>query len=240
MNTRAATSVVEGEDKRGWIAALLRVAGLGFLLVALAACAAAEVMNVAQTKVTSPAPSRVLVEASASPTTSGAADDERTADEAASALRSELVEQLAAAGIVAEAYALPGAVPADVILLRISIVEAKEGSSTGRFLLGFGFGRATLQAKASLERVEDAETRPIMSFSTASDSGRMPGLVMAGGGAVAAASIVPLALGATVRAIRSAAAPANDFGGTIGPTATAIVDQLKGYYAAVGWPWPHG
>lgn len=218
----------------------LRAAGLGLLFVALGACAGAEVVDVAQMKVVSPAPSRVLVDVDASPMTPGATDDSRGADEAASALQSELIGQLSKAGIAAEAYTAHGVISAGTVLLRVSVVEAQEGSSTKRFLLGFGFGRAKLHATASLEQMEDAEVRSIISFNTAGDSGRMPGLVMAAGGAIAAASIVPLAVGTTVRAIRSAAAPANDFGGIVGPTATAIVDRLKDYYAAVGWPWPAG
>lgn len=224
MNKSVITSVVVAAHRRSRFFTLKRIVGMGFVLVALAGCAGAEVTDLAQAKVESPPPARILVEVSA-------VGEEQAAREAAPALQSEVIEQLVKAGVVAQPF-MAGTRPPGAVLLHVSIMEAEPGSGAGRFLLGFGAGRAKLLAKA---RLESTDTVEIVSFNTASDSGRMPGLVLPGGVALATASIVPLAIGGTTRVVSSVR---GGFDGTINRTANVIVDQLKDLYASVGWHWP--
>lgn len=233
MSRYVTPAVAAAVRRRSRLASLTRFVAMGFVLVELAGCAGAEVTDLAQAKVDSPPPTRVLVEVGAAPAVQEASE-EQAAQEAASALQSDVIEQLGEVGIVAEPF-VPGILPPSAVLLRVAVMKAHPGSGAGRLLLGFGVGRTKLQAKASLESADTVEARSIMSFSIVSDSGRMPGLVVPGGVALATANIVPLAVGGTIRVASSMRGGVD---GTVRRTATALVDQLRSFYASAGWPWP--
>jgi hypothetical protein len=166
----------------------------------------------------------------------GEPDEAATAAQAAAArLQADLVKRLTAARLSAEPY-FPGTNHPGAAVLRVSITEAEPGSYWERFVIGFGLGRAELQAKADLESGDTTETRSLTAFNTSSATGRvMPGLVLPGAIALATRSLVPLAVGGGLKL-------ATSFRGGLDQsadgTAKAVVEQLKKYYASVGWHWP--
>ncbi len=213
---------------------MIRVIGASVLLAVLAGCAGAKVTDVASVTAASPPPFEILVDVSVTQI----ADNDRAklAHDVGTKLQSDLVQRLTEARVTAEPF-VPGTRHPGSIVLRVAIVDADPGSSIERTVIGFGFGRATLQAKADLVSTDTGAAYSMTAFSTSSDSGHKPGLVLPGSVALATGSVIHLAVGGALHL-------ATDMhGGLDKPvtgTATAIVEQLRKYYASVGWHWPAG
>lgn len=204
--------------------------GLAGLLL-LAGCAGAKVTPGASAPATSPTPFEILVDVV--PAVQDATQAE-FARQVSAKLNSDLVERLARQRITAEPFVAGTSHPGAVVL-RVAIVDADPGNRLERMAIGFGLGKAELQAKASLASSDDATATALTAFDTESDTGHKPGLILPGGVALATRNIVHLAVGGGI----GVATQLHD--GTDKPikeTASAIVDQLKSYYSAAGWIWP--
>ena len=215
--------------------AYLRSAGLAALLIGLTGCAGAAVSNVATVQSRGPAPSEILVAVDAAPMTD-ATHQTRAAQTAASKLQTALIERLTSSRVAAEPFA-PGTSHPGAAVLHVSVVRADPGSLTERFVVGFGLGSAKLQANAELEGADESGRISLTAFDTSSRGGIRPGLILPGAVALATRNPIHLAIGGAIDIAT------NSRGGLARPTsstATAIVAQLKQYYAAAGWYWPAG
>jgi hypothetical protein len=199
-------------------------------LALLAGCAA-QVSDVAQRQPGAARPVEILVAVNASP---GRSADTTIARNIATVLQSELVRRLTKTKLTAAPFT-PGEVPADADVLHVVITGANPGDRLRRIVIGFGAGRAELRATADFAPVGDASQAPLLTFSTASDSGYKPGLIVPGAVAAGSGNALGLAIGGGVDIVT------NIQGGLAKPTektAAAIVTRLKKYYASVGWSWP--
>lgn len=211
-----------------------RVAGIAALLIGLAGCTGATVSTVAVAPSAGPAPSEILVAVdTAAITDSG---QMQAAQQIAPKLQSDLVERLIRAHVTAEPL-VPGSSHPGAAVLHVSITQADPGSLVERFVVGFGVGRAKLQAKTELESADGSGGTRLTAFNTASDSGMKPGLILPGGVALATRNAIHLAIGGGIDVAM------NIRGGLARPTTStsnAIVTQLRTYYASAGWYWPDG
>ena len=199
-------------------------------LALLAGCAA-QVSTLAEREPGAARPVEILVAVNADP---GEPAGTAIAQNIATALQSELVRRLTKAKLTAAPF-LPGAVPSNADVLHVVITDADPGDRLKRIVIGFGAGRAELRATADLARAGAAAQAPLLTFSTASDSGYKPGLIVPGAVAAGTGDALGLAIGGGVDIAT------NIQGGLAKPTektATAIVTRLKRYYASVGWSWP--
>lgn len=201
-------------------------------MLVLAGCAGAHVSHLAAAPpaVASPAPSVVLVAVDSA--ASGKAPDAEAARHLAAELRRDLLHRLGKAGIAALPY---GAVPPPqgALLLHVTLTRVEPGSAAERLVLGFGAGRARLDARAELRPVAGNTAMPVARFDTASDTGVRPGLILPGGIALATGNALHLAIGGGVDLAL------NLRGGldrTSASTALVIVGQVKRAYQAAGWP----
>jgi hypothetical protein len=203
-------------------------------VVALSGCVRAKVSNVAAMQPAGPAPSEILVAVDATPTTNRAQAE--AAHRLAPELQSDLVERLTRARVTAEPF-VPGSSHPGAAILHVSIVQADPGSLVERVVLGFGLGRAKLQTRTELESADETRGRALAAFDTSSNSRMKPGLILPGGVALATGDAIHLVIGGGIDIAM------NMRGGLTRPTtstASAIVAQLKKYYASSGWYWPAG
>ena len=126
--------------------------------------------------------------------------------------------------------------PGDLIVAG-EIVSVDQGNRTRRLALGFGAGASQVRAAIRVYLVgPDFMSRLLQTYSAEADSGRKPGLVLGGAGALGQASAVPLAassalgIGGEVRAA-----------GGIGEgqrLAHRVAQELGQFFAAQGWTEP--
>ncbi len=199
----------------------------------LAGCRA-HVTDVVPIDAGGPPPVEILVDVAAASTI--ASEQAEPARKVSAKIESELIQRLAEAKITAEPF-VPGAGRPGAAVLHVSIVKADPGNAAERFVVGFGLGRAELQANVDLESGDAADAHSMVGFHTSGDSGRKPGMILPGGVALATRDATHLAIGGGIKIATSS----ND--GIDVPakrTAAAVVDQLEKYYASVGWTWPGG
>jgi hypothetical protein len=231
MNPVTCVDVTRASHRNARLSTIL---GVGAIVLMLAGCAGAKVTDVASAMPSLAPPSEVFVAAGAAPTRqhSRAA----IADKVAANLQSELVKRLTKNGIRAEPYR-PGTIYPGAAVLEVTVLDADPGNMAERFMIGFGLGKAKLLVKADLVNGETAGSSSEVAFNTSSDSGIKPGLILPGGIALATGNAIHLAVGGAIDVAT------NINGGLSRPTArtaTAIIGQLKTYYASVGWQWPAG
>ncbi|HUA77830.1 MAG TPA: DUF4410 domain-containing protein [Acetobacteraceae bacterium] len=202
------------------------------VLAALTGCAGAEVSDVASASAAGSPPTEILVDVNTATTNGDVLA--QPADALAAKLRSDLVQRLTKAGLPAEPF-VPGTNYRAGAVLHVSITDAEPGSYLERFIIGFGLGRSELQAKVDLAST-DGTDHVITAFNTSSATGRfMPGLILPGAVAAATRNVVPLVVGGGVKLATSLRGGLDS---SVQQTATAIVGQLRRYYASVGWRWP--
>lgn len=203
------------------------------VISSLTGCAGARISNVqSTTAAVGVAPAEVLVEVDIA-SDIGAAQ-QKDASKVRSGLESGLVQHLVKNGFAAEPF-VAGISHPGAAVLHVSITEADSGSLAKRMIIGWGWGKATLQAKADLERADDSLGQSVTAFDTTSDSGIKPGLLLPVGVALATGNTIGLAVGGTINIAT------NVRGGLSKPiknTSVAMVDQLKKYYQSAGWAWP--
>ena len=210
----------------------LRMTAAAVLLAALAGCARTHVDSVTSTTATAAAPSEILVDVTVAPMADS--DDAKAAQDVGAQLRAGLVQRLTEARVIAEPF-VPGTSHPGSAVLHVSVVEADPGSLVERFIIGFGAGRARLQAKADLESSDTPAAYSLTAFNTSSDSGYKPGLILPGGIALATRNVIHLAIGGGIDVALNIS---DGLDRQTSGAASAIVDQLKKYYASVGWHWP--
>lgn len=211
-----------------WPKLTIRFAGAALVVLFLGSCGAARVTNLS-TQVAAAKPSEILVDVDVD--TSLDADTKLAAEKAAKEIALDVTKKLRQAHISAEQYILTDRQP-NTAILHISITKADAGNSAERFAIGFGVGRAKLIANADLRSSGSAAPQLMVTFDTASDSGRRPGLILPGGFAFATGNVIHLAIGGAIDAAGSLR------GGLARPvkkTASAIADQVKHYYKSAGW-----
>jgi hypothetical protein len=227
-NTRQQTVFKNSSSRHFYLPRV--VVGISMVLL-LSGCAGAKITNVTSVDAGSPSPAEILVQVDSTPDQDANA---ATLTKVASALQSDLIEQLTKARVTAEPF-VPGTSHPGAAVLHISIAEADPGSALERIIIGFGAGQAKLQAEVDFETTDTRAAQTMTAFDTSSNSGYQPGLIVPGGVALATGRAVHLAIGAGIDVAL------NVRGGLARPTAktaSAVVNQLKKYYASVGWIWP--
>ncbi|HVE20459.1 MAG TPA: DUF4410 domain-containing protein [Acidocella sp.] len=210
---------------------LPRIVGASMVLL-LSGCTGAKIANVTSVDAGSPSPTEILVQVDSTPIDQDT--NAATLTKVTAALQSDLIEQLTKARVTAEPF-VPGTSHPGAAVLHISIAEADPGSALERIIIGFGAGQARLQAEVDFETADTRAAQTMTAFDTSSNSGYQPGLIVPGGVALATGRAVHLAIGAGIDVAL------NVRGGLARPTektASAVVNQLKKYYASVGWIWP--
>ncbi|HTH99468.1 MAG TPA: DUF4410 domain-containing protein [Acidisoma sp.] len=208
--------------------------GLAFaaLLLCLAGCAGAHVSDIASTRAVGPPPREILVDVETGPARNAAeAEDEQAA---ARQLRSDLMRCLVKAGLAAQPAA-PGLSVPGAVRLHVALTRVDPGSRAKRLVIGFGAGRARLEARAELLPAGSAAAMPLTAFDTSSDTGMKPGLILPGGIALATGNAIHMAVGG---GINLALNLQGGLAQTSAHTATAILDELRIYYRGAGWSWP--
>jgi len=217
-------------EKRGKCCRSLRAGCAILALTALAGCAGAKVSNVATSTIAGPSPSEILVAVDTTQMADSAQSN--AAAQVATKLQSALVERLIHSRVTAEPFIAQTNHPGAAIL-HVSVVQADPGNFIERVTVGFGLGRAKLQARAELQQANGSGAPTLTAFDTA--SGMKPGLILPGGIALATGNAIHLAIGGGIDMAT------NLNGGLARPTtgtASAIVAQLKKCYIAEGWHWP--
>jgi hypothetical protein len=200
----------------------------GAFLTTLGACSA-QVSELTSSAPTRPSPSEILV--AVVPSREG---EMPLPPEIANRIQSALVERLAEAHVTAEPF-VRGTTHPGAAILQVSVIEANPGNLPERFLIGFGVGKAQMKVRADLLLSDTQSSPSVLAFNTSADSGIKPGLILPGGVALATGRVIGLAVGGGIDVAT------NIRGGLARPvsqTASAIVSQLKTYYASAGWIWP--
>ena len=207
--------------------------GLAAAMVAvLAGCATARVNDTTYASPKGTQPVEILVDVTTEALTDAA--QARVVQAVRTDLQADLVKELTAARVFAEPLSA-ATQHVGAAVLHVTITAAAPGNAFKRLVIGLGAGRAQLQAAAELRIPSAAGDSPLVTFNTSSDSGKKPGLIVPGGIAFAAGSVVPLAVAG---GFDLATATKGAFDRPLKATARAVVDQLKKYYGSVGWYWP--
>jgi hypothetical protein len=104
----------------------------------------------------------------------------------ASALTTNLVEELRKLGMRAEAASMAPAIPGPTLSVEGQILSIDEGNKTRRMMVGLGAGASELRTLTQLYQVKDGAHDLVEDFYTTAKSSRKPGLgPMAGAGAAA-------------------------------------------------------
>lgn len=158
------------------------------------------------------------------------------ADETASAMADEMVQQLEALGFVASRVARGTQVTGqNALVVDGSFTDIDQGNRLRRMVIGLGSGQSTLAAQVQVYQLANGSTMQIMNFATQANSGSMPGAALtapagaAAGGAAAAVSLgVNLAAGAgkTYTSAMSVMAQRS---------AKQAVAYMSQYFASQGW-----
>lgn len=210
----------------------LRGLALAALLLCLAGCAGTQVSNVASIRAVGPPPRAILVDVETGPARNAA--EAGAEQSAARQLQADLLHRLAKAGIAAQPAA-PGAMRPGAMRLHVALTRVDPGSRAERLVIGFGAGRARLEARAELWPAGAVAAMPLTAFDTSSDTGIKPGLILPGGVALATGNALHMAIGG---GIDLAFNVQGGLARTSAHTATAILGELRTYYRGAGWPWP--
>lgn len=182
-----------------------------------------------------PQPRELLLDVMGTPDISGSYSALQQATIAS--LEKELTEELKNSKLLVR-IASTGGDGSGATVLRVIVTAADPGDAAKRLIIGFGAGRAEVQVRADLEQVGSrSDRRELVAFTTYSDTGHKPGLLLPGGAALATGDVVHLAVGGSLVVVGNTRSGLNQ---PIHRTARAIVAQLKAFYAAAGWIWPSG
>ncbi len=123
----------------------------------------------------------------------------------------------------------------NVLIIDGNFTDINEGNRLRRMVIGLGAGQSTLDTVVQGYQKTDQGSQQVMDFSTHADSGYMPGAGITGPAGAAAGG----AAAATTLAVNVAAGGVKNVTSSTGfladQTAKQIVDQVSGYYAALGW-----
>ena len=212
-----------------------RMAGAAAALVLLGGCAGPLVTGVTAASTGAPPPAAILVAVDVPPPGQGGPQALPAGVKAK--LERSLEHELSRAGVATGPFA-PGAVAPGTAVLHVSVIEADPGNPAARFVVGFGAGRAALVTRASLEdAAAPPSSAPLVTFETFTEDSSKPGLILPGAIAAATGRLVGLAVGGGVDVALNVK---GGLDGNVGRTASAIIGQLRRYYASAGWPWPAG
>ncbi|MBB2159899.1 DUF4410 domain-containing protein [Gluconacetobacter sacchari] len=120
------------------------------------------------------------------------------------------------------------------LTLQCVITQVRSGSAIARLLIGYGAGKALLRVSTTLS-VPHAEKPTLLTFSTSSTTGAMPGagfgIASAAGSAGTAVHMIGPVLGipGTLR---------QGLGQEAQQTTTRIDDELARYFSQQEWPYP--
>jgi hypothetical protein len=164
------------------------------------------------------------------------ADQSETAGKVVAKLSDTLVKELNTMGIpVAFGSATPSLVPTYTsLVVSGNILSIDEGNRTRRNVVGFGVGASKVTAKVDVYiRVPGEAPRLLQSFNADSESGKKPGLAVAGVGAAAgrAATAAAVGVGGSV-ASETLGATVEDDAARMGKE---IAVSLKTLFADQGW-----
>ncbi len=156
------------------------------------------------------------------------------ADAVQSVVSDTLVGDLSRMGFAAE-RARPGDAsrPGDLVVAG-EIVSVDQGNRTRRLALGFGAGASEVRAAIQVYLVgPDLTPRLLQAYSAGSGSGRRPGLVLGGVGALAQGSAVPLAVSSALG--MGGEVRASGIAGEGQRLAHRIAHELGQFFATQGW-----
>jgi hypothetical protein len=144
-------------------------------------------------------------------------------------LSEDLVAELRKAGIAATRAGLQVYPSATTLVLTGEFINIDEGDQTKRIWIGFGLGGTELQTRVQLiqggQLVAEGETKTRSSLK--------PGMLVSGGLAAGAESVVPLIVGGTAHTVSETVR------GTIeadaARTAEQVVERVKKAYQERGW-----
>jgi hypothetical protein len=147
----------------------------------------------------------------------------------ANKLSEDLVAELRKAGIAATRAGLQVYPSATTVVLTGEFINIDEGDQTKRIWIGFGLGGTELQTRVQLiqggQLIAEGETKTRSSLK--------PGMLVSGGLAAGAESVVPLVVGGTVHTVSETVR------GTIeadaARTAEQVAERVKKAYQERGW-----
>lgn len=119
------------------------------------------------------------------------------------------------------------------LTLTCTITTVRSGSEAARLLVGYGAGKAVLDVTSTLSAAS-APARPLLSFSTRSTTGAMPG---AGLGMVSAAGSAGTALHMLGPALGIPGTLQQGLAQETGKTAERIDAQIATFFMTQGWPY---
>ncbi len=167
-------------------------------------------------------------------------DEQETARKAAKRLADDLVTGIQGLGLQAQLATVDQTtVPPNSAMISGAFVDINEGNKTRQLVIGFGVGKANINARMRLATWNGSGETVLATFDTHVDSGEMPGAaVTMGAGAAAqggltAGMAVANAGVSGVKAYRSADDPMID------RMAEKMVVSLSQYFASQGWIPPN-
>jgi Domain of unknown function (DUF4410) len=111
---------------------------------------------------------------------------QRVGHAVASAITTNLVEELRKLGMRVEAASMAPAVPGPILAVEGQILSIDEGNKTRRMMIGLGAGASEVRTLTQVYQVKDGTHDLVEDFYTTAKSSRKPGLgPMAGAGAAA-------------------------------------------------------
>lgn len=173
-------------------------------------------------------PKRLIVEAGVAPGAAPASD--ALLEHAARQVRLDLTRRLEKEGFEILDVASSQA-PADAGVLQVLLIDADPGSRMRRMLIGFGAGRASIEASVRFIPAPSAE--PQLSLTAQSLSRRRPSLILPIGIAAAGGSAGLAPLGLSLIAEGRAGLDRE-----VRRLNSEILDQMKATYRSSNWVWP--
>lgn len=197
-------------------------------LLLAGACGGARITDLAQGPAPAQPPTRLIVEAGVAPGADPTSDV--LLEHAARKVRLDLTRRPEREGFeiveVASAQA-----PADVGVLQVLLIDVDPGSRTRRMLIGFGAGRASVEA--SVRFIPAPLSSPQLSLSAESLSRRRPSLILPIGMAAAGGSTALIPIGLSLVAESRAGVDRE-----VGRLNAEVLNQLKATYRSSHWVWP--
>jgi hypothetical protein len=167
-------------------------------------------------------------------------DEQQTARKAAQRLADDLVKGIQGLGLQAQLATVDQtAVPPNSAMISGAFIDIDEGNRTRQMVIGFGVGKADINARMRLATWNGSGETVLATFDTHVDSGEMPGAAVTMGagaaaqGGVTAGMAVANAGVSGVKAYRSADDPMID------RMAEKMVVTLSQYFGSQGWIPPN-
>jgi len=174
----------------------------------------------------------------ATESTTASERDAETAAEVADAFADELVTKIIALGLPAQRATVGTYVPQNSLIITGEFVDIDEGNRMRRLVIGFGAGKAQVDAQVQVLSSTAQGRSTVLEFTTHADSGDMPGAAVTMGAGAAAQGGLTAGMAAANVAIGGVKVYRSQIAGMSARSADKAANYLAGFFARQGWISP--